>query len=99
MNVKVLIDISDDRYKQILKSNSINHYLEAAVRNGTPLPKNYGRLVDADVLAEGFEDNYEFCEVLNATPTIIEADKKAERTLLDVVADWNKAIEKNGYIN
>lgn len=44
------------------------------IKNGTPLPKGHGRLIDADVLADGFEDNYEFCEVVNATPTIIEAD-------------------------
>ena len=42
------------------------------------LPKGHGRLIDADVLADEFEDNYEFCEVINATPTIIEADKEAE---------------------
>lgn len=28
----------------------------------------------ADVLVDGMEDDYEFCEVVNATPTIIKAD-------------------------
>lgn len=28
------------------------------------------RLIDADVLVDGFEDNYEFCEALNNTPTV-----------------------------
>lgn len=47
-----------------------------------------GRLVDADVLADGFEDNYEFCEVVNATPTV-EAIPKADyeaRLKADMVA-------------
>ena len=39
--MKVLIDIPDDRYKRILKNDSMNHYLKAAVRNGTPLPKGH----------------------------------------------------------
>ena len=49
-----------------------------AVAKGIPLPKGHGRLIDADVLVDGMEDDYEFCEAVNATPTIIEADKGAD---------------------
>ena len=42
------------------------------------LSKGHGRLIDADVLTDGFEDNYEFCEAVNATPTVIEADSEVE---------------------
>lgn len=46
------------------------------IKDGTPLPKGHGRLIDADVLVDGMEDDYEFCEAVNATPTIIESDKR-----------------------
>ena len=44
----------------------------------TPLPKGHGRLIDADVVTDGFEDNYELCIAVNATPTIIGADNESE---------------------
>lgn len=50
--------------------------LAECVRRGVLLPKGHGRLIDADVLVDGMEDNYEFCEAVNATPTIIEPDKE-----------------------
>lgn len=62
----------DDIYGSYYDYNSV---IGNAIKNGTPLPKRHGRLIDADVLVDGFEDNYEFCEEVNATPTIIEADK------------------------
>ena len=34
--------------------------LREAFKNGTPLPEHHGRLVDADVLKEKLEDNYNF---------------------------------------
>ena len=48
--MEIVINIPDDRYKRILENNSMDHYLKAAVRNGTPLPKGHGRLIDADKL-------------------------------------------------
>ncbi len=73
--MKLIIDIAKTEYDNILKVDS-NDYWEKIIKNGTPLPKGHGRLIDADVLADGFEDNYEFCEEVNATPTVIEADKE-----------------------
>ena len=62
-----------------------------AIRKGTPLPKGHGRLIDADaILKEEYEkleigfDDYTIIynafvntikEIVNLTPTIIEADK------------------------
>ena len=88
-DIELVINIPDDVYEIIKNGTDIEiHFGEHIVvkdewsseiiRNGTPLPKGHGRLIDADVLADGFEDNYEFCEVVNATPTIIEADKESE---------------------
>ena len=81
--MKIVIDISEEDYVYIAKKHCLPSCDDRTLRknvyemitNGTPLPKRHGRLIDADVLADGFEDNYEFCEEVNATPTIIEADK------------------------
>lgn len=54
-----------------------------AFRNGTPLPKGHGRLIDADELKKIIKENdtltmtgfsVRLCDI-NNTPTIIEADK------------------------
>lgn len=77
--MKLIIDIPKERLDSIkhfgIKQNEVS-MLERALISGTPLPKGHGRLIDADALADGFEDNYEFCEVVNATPTVIEADMR-----------------------
>ena len=57
---------------------SIIENLIRAIYLGTPLPKGHGRLIDADVFIDGFEDYYELCELVNSTPTIIEANKGEE---------------------
>lgn len=77
---EIVIEIRDEVYERLLKPNESMDYTTAmnvryAIKNGKVLPKGHGRLIDADVLADGFEDNYEFCEALNATPTLVEADK------------------------
>lgn len=74
-DIELVIKIPQFIYEQILKRHVGKITIVHIFKNGTPLPKGHGRLIDADVLADGFEDNYEFCEVVNATPTIIEADK------------------------
>lgn len=48
----------------------------AAIKNGTPLPKGHGRLIDADaVLAEPFGNTNKDIEIAE---TIIEADREAK---------------------
>lgn len=45
----VVIKIPEIRYNQILdKNHTIEHYLEDAVRHGTPLPKVHNKLYDLD---------------------------------------------------
>ena len=72
--MKLLIEISEEYYKAIIEIP--NHQCTAdmlLIKYGTLLPEHHGRLIDADVLVDGMEDDYEFCEVVNATPTIIPA--------------------------
>ena len=77
--VEVVIRIGKKYYDNLMsKAYLIPYGLEKAIANGTVLPKGHGRLIDADVLADSFEDNYEFCEALNNTPTVIEADSEVE---------------------
>lgn len=50
------------------------------LKNGTPLPKGHGRLIDADAYIDktaecGWLDDIPIDEFNRITPTIIEADK------------------------
>lgn len=83
-DIELVIKIDEEIYKSSKqecaeKDSLIIDNFTLAIGNGKPLPKGHGRLIDADVLADGFEDNYEFCEEVNATPTIIEADKGEQK--------------------
>jgi len=59
-----------------------------AIKNGTPLPKGHGRLIDADKLKKVYEntEDAEYCKwtlygvtsEIDDAPTIIEADKEVE---------------------
>lgn len=81
---KLVIKIPNEMYSKIKEFDGKHDVLidrgdlYEAICNGKVLPKGHGRLIDADTLADGFEDNYEFCEALNATPTLVEADKGEE---------------------
>ncbi len=58
------------------------------IENGTPLPKNHGRLIDADAILLNDTwtiEKYDkqlitvvYAEDIDAAPTIIEADKETE---------------------
>lgn len=76
---QIVITLYDDEY------NSIKDYgliLEAdrnifaqAIKNGVPLPKGHGRLIDADELIKDRVENDNIVILVNTAPTIIEADK------------------------
>ena len=76
--MKLVIDIPEEMHEQIMNGYvplGISKYL----KNGTPLPKGHGRLIDADALYEYVADKYSEGEQLaidiTDAPTIIEADK------------------------
>lgn len=80
--MKIVIEINNDLYNEILSRKYSKTRLEKAVANGTPLPKHHGRLIDADVLkhelidkewitdydGDGLED------IVDEAPTIIEKE-------------------------
>lgn len=72
--MQIVIDIPDRIYK-IVQNRMLNitdaKILENALKNGTPLPKGHGRLIDADDITD-FEGHY----ITTDAPTIVEADKE-----------------------
>ena len=85
--MQIAIDISEGAYNYI-KANGARipyHKLIDLIKNGTPLPKDYGRLIDADRLRSMYSINRgNFNTVVGIqkwvddAPTIIEADKEKE---------------------
>lgn len=90
-DIEVVIKIDEKLYKGIYSDAEIMIYggmrsgktllatLLRAIRNGTPLPKGHGRLIDADAVYDDFEKGeYDFEESLEFAPTIIPADNESE---------------------
>lgn len=66
--MQIVIDITEKLYKALKQDDNEGDAWDAveAIINGTPLPKEHGRLIDADafIMAECFEcDGY--CDVCN----------------------------------
>jgi len=90
----VVIDIPEEIYShtQEYEVGGFNQEndtkLFMAIKNGTPLPKGHGKLIDADaIIAEATERmkypaNYKYMECVIAhmklAPTVVEADKESE---------------------
>lgn len=83
--MKLVIDIHEKDYQSI-KNGHIPFNIFNVIMNGTPLPKGHGRLIDVNQIVYEKECVYETdgcCTTrstpdINATPTIIEADKESE---------------------
>ena len=88
--MKVLIDVPDEVYKKIQDSNVDESLMIEPykwIKNGVPLPKGHGRLIDADELygdfidgTEGYDcqtwNRSEIGDVIEYAPTIIEKDEE-----------------------
>ena len=80
--MQIVIDIDEEIYKNI---QSGNFWLDSGlslsnaydfIKNGTPLPRGHGRLIDADAMWDIYHSNdYDFYEALDDAPTILEADE------------------------
>ena len=83
--MQIVIEIPEEIYSRILERNRIhtfdNETVCDAIKNGIPLPKGHGRLIDADELRcerEDFDTYFDYSnafDVIYNAPTIIEADK------------------------
>ena len=72
--MKLIIDIPEEDYKR-------GTVMASAIKEGTPLPKGHGRLIDeGEISLRGIHfatslDHAMMIGRLNSAPTIIEADK------------------------
>ena len=84
--VELVIKIPEETYKGIMLGKWDENGLAYYVKDGTPLPKGHGRLVDADEIDNNIYDltrsmdlNYgQISEVVDTAPTIIEKDDEVE---------------------
>jgi hypothetical protein len=85
--MQILIDIPEKDYNNIepflngepIKGGFNLFKALEIIKNGTPLPKGHGRLIDADKLWDSYHDlDYDFYEAFDLVDTIIEADKESE---------------------
>lgn len=78
--MQIVIDISDDDYRKVQDGRGSVSMMRKVIRNGIPLPKGHGRLIDAEVFAHNVvkyshQSTKTIGQALSDTPTIIEADK------------------------
>ena len=83
--MKIVIDIPDEIYNRatrgFLEDFDIRD-VRCAIKNGTPLPKGHGDLIDVstlltvtDITSDGSEFTYVPYSEIEDAPTIIERDK------------------------
>ncbi len=103
--MQIVINISDEDYNDITITgeNTVNLgvllALRKAVRNGTPLPKGHGRLIDADELKTlSYEvfvntDNPNRADGLSACNGVVEEDIDLAPTIIE--ADKEESDKEN----
>lgn len=93
--MQIVIDISEEDYeycKDRVKRvgdrllSMVEGRVDTIVANGTPLPKEHGRLIDADELEIDIGYEGYLAEQIENAPAIIEADK-AESEVSDANSD------------
>ena len=75
--MQIVIDISEGAYNYI-KANGARipyHKLIDVIKEGAPLPKGHGRLIDADELKKVI-NQFDYYDQVSDAPTILEADKE-----------------------
>lgn len=96
--MKLIIDIDEEEYNKIepfLNGETISggfNLFKALeiIKNGTPLPKGHGRLIDADALLDKqWEEEHTheyivYADDIDDADIIIEADKEGERECVNL---------------
>lgn len=93
--MQIVIEIPEELKNKIDNANEDNYRtyiwwfettLYCAIKNGTPLPKGHGRLIDADEIQfenTEFETYGDYCiafDAIDEAPTIIEADTEGSES-------------------
>ena len=87
--MQIVIDIDETIYNSIkigMRNRDEVENIMEQIEKGTPLPKNHGRLIDADAYEKDIRKHYfDNATVIRCTeiglqnaPTVIEADKEVE---------------------
>jgi hypothetical protein len=90
-NIELVIKIPEEEYKIIKNYTAPMTWIERLIKNGTPLPKGHGRLIDADKFLKdneaytGFILNSRFFGGKNAYKDALE----------DLVDEASTIIEKD----
>ena len=102
--MKIVIDIPEEEYNYVKTQvkSGITNPLKMRIANGTPLPKDHGRLKDIDAFITKVEADRKHSaylrswtadDVLNAldnnyTPTIVEADNAESEDNEDIPMEY-----------
>lgn len=93
--MKLVIDIPEDAYK-LLNNEGVDwlgaEHILNAVANGIPLPKNHGRLIDADKLKKTQHDIY--IEYIDYRHRCISVENIEEATTI-IPAESEEVNEQN----
>ena len=80
--MQILIDIPQKVYDKALSGDGTGAIWAGYIKNGTPLPKGHGRLIDADEIQfenrefDTYEDYSRAFDAIDYAETIVEADKE-----------------------
>ena len=78
--MQIVIDIPEAKVKDPASIDLF--YMVGAIKNGIPLPKGHGRLIDADALKNEWKNGF-YKKIVDAlmddAPTIVEADRRREK--------------------
>ena len=86
--MQIVIDISEDDFRKVQDGRASVSMMRKAIRNGTPLPKGHGELIDKNLIVNEMEQAYknslsepfaklfvDFMAYIDDAPTIVKADK------------------------
>ena len=86
--MQIVIDIPENDYELALRNDYSTIYkgvhIADAIKNGTPLPKGHGRLIDADEIQfentefDTYSDYSRAFDAIDQADTIIEAEEEQE---------------------
>lgn len=81
--MQLIINVPDVVYNMVMNTGTYGMYRfnsTKAIKNGKPLPKGHGRLIDADkVISDGVDKGFcDWYDELKYADTIIEADTESE---------------------
>ena len=82
--MQIVIEIDEENYEKNKYGRCPVAVMRKSIRNGTPLPKGHGRLIDADELKKHkYHDSNRFENAvavaqIDWSDTIIEADKEEQ---------------------